>query len=196
MNYELNKGEDVAGGLLYALVAPAFAAYGYVAVVASDFNLVALLDKVAVGVDACIDDGFVTAGASRFDFVDSVGNLEKTARTFEKVRLEVGTQPVAYHIGTEIIDHARELVDLLRGKELSFVDEKPVDHRHCFLKHVVGKLVEVGVVVYPRAFTLDADARLDYVVSVAGIDYGFHAKVAHVAFLEIICCGKEQSRLG
>ena len=72
----LDEWEGVAGGLLDAFVAPAFTADGDVTVVATDFNLVAFFDEVAVGVDTCIDDSFATAGASGFNFVDGVGDFE------------------------------------------------------------------------------------------------------------------------
>ncbi len=42
------KGQGSALRLLDAFVAPAFAANGNVAVVASDFNLIAFFDKIAV----------------------------------------------------------------------------------------------------------------------------------------------------
>lgn len=44
----VEKGEGVAGRLGDALVAPAFAADGYVAVVATDFHLCTLVYEVAV----------------------------------------------------------------------------------------------------------------------------------------------------
>ena len=57
----VEKGEGVAGRLGDALVAPAFAADGYVAVVATDFHLCTLVYEVAVGVDAGVDDSLVAA---------------------------------------------------------------------------------------------------------------------------------------
>ena len=42
------KGKNVAGRLLYALVAPAFTTYGYIAVVTAYLNLCSFLHEVSV----------------------------------------------------------------------------------------------------------------------------------------------------
>ena len=94
----LNEWESVARRLLDAFVAPAFAAYGNIAIVATDFNLVTLFNEITVGVDTCVYDCFVPASTSRFDFVDSVGYFKQTSRAFEMVGLEVGAQSVAYYV--------------------------------------------------------------------------------------------------
>lgn len=186
----LDERESVARGLLDAFVAPAFTANGYVAVVAADFDLVAFFYEVAVGVDASVDDSFTAAGASGFYFVDGVGDFEESPGAFEEVGFEVGAKAVAYDVGAEVVDDARELVDLFGGKELCFVDKEPIDNRHGFFEQVVGKGVEIGVVVDPFAFTLYADTGFDDVVFVAGVDDGFHADVLHVSFFEVVGSGK------
>jgi hypothetical protein len=50
--------------LLDAFVAPTFAAYCDITVVTANLDLSALLDEVAVSVNAGIDDSFVSAVAS------------------------------------------------------------------------------------------------------------------------------------
>ncbi len=60
------EGEDIALGLLYGAVAPAFAAYGDVALVAPYLHLLPFGYDVAVGVDAGVDNGLVAARAGPY----------------------------------------------------------------------------------------------------------------------------------
>jgi hypothetical protein len=62
--------------LLNAIVAPAFAADGDVAVVTANFHLLTFVDEVAVAVNACVDDCLSATRACAFDFVNCVGNLK------------------------------------------------------------------------------------------------------------------------
>ena len=62
--------EGMTYGLFDALVAPAFSAHGDIAVVAAYFELIAFGDKVAVGIDAGVDDGFASAGAGALYLID------------------------------------------------------------------------------------------------------------------------------
>ncbi len=69
----------------------------------------------------------MTAIAGGLYLVDSVCYLEQAARTFKQMALEVCSQSIAYHIAAKVVNNARQLVDLCRGKELSLVDKEPVN---------------------------------------------------------------------
>ena len=177
----------MAGDLFDSAVAPAVSADGYVAIVASDFDLFAFGDYFAMGVDAGVDDCLAAAVAGRLDFVDCVGDLKETARAFEEVGLEVGAQTVAHDVDREFVDGAGELVDLGGGQELSFIDEDPFRFRIVVRDHYIAEEEkEVGVRIYPGTFAFDADSRADDVLCVAGVDDGLHAEIAHSSFLEVI----------
>lgn len=144
--------------LLDAFVAPALAAHRYVTVVASDFHLGPIFNKVAVGVYSCVDDGFLPAVTCGLYLINGIGKLEQAPRALEEVAFEICAQTVAYHVATVIIYYTRELVNLFALKELGLVDKKPVNHRHLGLKHFLGEHVKVSIRQNPPAFTLDADA--------------------------------------
>lgn len=99
--------ESVAVGALDALVAPAFATNGYIAVIAADFDLSTLSNYVAMRIYSRIYYCFPSACTRRFNLVDCIGDFKKTARALEQMCLEVGTQAVAYYIAAIFIDHTR-----------------------------------------------------------------------------------------
>ena len=171
------------------------AAQRHIFVVATDFHLVAVGDDIAVGVDARIDNGLAAASASGLNLVDSVGNLEEAFAPLEEVRLEVGAQAVAHHIGAVVIDNSCQLIHLGSREELRLVDENPVLHHERLLKEPFRQFVEVGVAVDPFARALDADARLNHVFLLAVVDNRFHAEIFHAAFFEIVCCSEQQCGL-
>ena len=137
----------------------------------------------------------MSAIACRFDFIDGIGYFKEAARPFEQMRLKVCAKPVAYHIAAQIVDDARQLVDLRLGKELCLVDEIPVDKASFLTVKVSGKLLEVRGVVNPPALTLDANARAYHVCLLTSIYHRFEAHVVHVALFKVICRRKQQSRL-
>ncbi len=193
---ELLEREHGAVGLFYALVAPAFAAYGHVSLVAAYLHLLSLFDEVAVAVYAGIDYGLASARACGFYLVDCVGYLEEASGAFEEVALEVGAQTVAYHVAAEVVHHSGQLIYLVGCEELGLVHEKPVYHGHVLLEELLGHFIEVGVVVYPAAFTLNAYARAYDVGSLACVHDRFQTYVAHVALFKVVGGGEENGGLG
>ena len=77
--------------MLDAFVAPAFAAYGDISVIATDFHLFSFRDYLAMGIDTGIDYCLAATGTGRLDLIDAVGNLEQPSGTLEKVGLEICT---------------------------------------------------------------------------------------------------------
>lgn len=190
------KRESVAVSTLNALIAPAFAADGDIAVVAADFYLSTLGNYVAMRIDSRIYYSLPAAGASRFNLVDCIGNFKQTARAFEEMRLEVGAQTVANYIAAIFVDHTRELVDLLGCKELSLVDQNPLRQIKRLLKYIFDNGEEISVMVYPAALTLYAYAAAYHILVVTGIDNWFEAEIRHVSLFKIVGCSKKQSGLG
>lgn len=97
---------------LDALVAPALAAYGYVAVIASDLYLFTFGNYLTITVDSGIDYRLATTVARRFHFLDGIGYLKEATRTLEQARLEIGAQSVAYYVAAIVVDNACELINL------------------------------------------------------------------------------------
>ena len=58
---------------------PAVAAYGYVSVIASNLHLISFVHYISFGVNTGVYDGFASASAGRFYFVDGVGYLKQAA---------------------------------------------------------------------------------------------------------------------
>ena len=73
----VGREEGEAGGLGDFFVAPAFAADCCVPVVATNLNLCAVFDKVAVCIKTGIHDGLVPTRAGGFNLVDGVGYLKQ-----------------------------------------------------------------------------------------------------------------------
>ena len=73
----------MACGLFDTVVAPALAAYRYVSVVTSDFELLAFCHEVAVGVYARVYYCLASAGACALYHVDRVGDFKQASRAFE-----------------------------------------------------------------------------------------------------------------
>ena len=190
---EVGEGEEVTFHALYLAASPAFAAAGDVAFVAADFHLLPFGQDFAVGIDAGIDDGFSSAGACGFHFIDSVGHFKEAAGTLEEVSLKVGAQAVADDVDAEVVDDSGELVDLRSGEELGLIDENPA-------RGVVGRepdevanhYIEVGVGLNPGAFALDTDSAADDVAVIAGVDDRFHAEILQTSFLEVIGGSEQQ----
>ena len=74
------------------------------------------------------------------------------------MRLEVCPQTVANHIAAKIINHPRKLFDLSLGQKLGLVDQKLFDHLSGLSIDILHKIVEIGVMIDPPAFSLDAYA--------------------------------------
>lgn len=108
---------------------------------------------------------------------------------------EVGAQAVADHVDAEFVDDAGELVDLVGGEELGFIDEDPF-RAVGVGSHAEDHLVEVGVGIDPGAFAFDAYAAADHVFIVAGVDHRLHAPVGYLAFLEVIGSCEEKGCFG
>lgn len=138
----------------------------------------------------------MSAVAGRFYFVDSVGDFKKASGSFEQVGLEIGAQAVADDIRTEVVDYARELIDLGFGEKLRFVNKKPVDQTFFLFIKVTYEFVEVCRLVDPVAFPFDSYARTDHAGIFAGVDYGFEAHVVHVALFEVVSRGKQKGCFG
>lgn len=98
--------ESIATAALYAFVAPAFAAYAHVALIAAYLYLRPFRYYLPARIETCVDNGFSSARAGAFYLIDRIGNLEKTPRTLKKLRPEIGAQSIAYHVATEIIYHS------------------------------------------------------------------------------------------
>lgn len=146
-----------------ALVAPAFATYGDISVIASDLHLFSLSDDLSVAVDSGVDDSLSAAIACRLHFIDRVGDLKQPPRALEEMSLEVGAQSVAYHIAGIVVHNPCKLIYLIRCQELRLIYENPFRHVKCLLKSIVHHIIEIGIRIYPLAFPLDTDAGTDYV---------------------------------
>ncbi len=155
-----------------------------------------LVDEISVGIYSRIDNRLVPTGASRFYFINRIGDFKQPARTLEQMSLKIGTQSVTNHIASEIIHNTRKLVHLRGCEELRLVHKKPFHHRSDMLEIAPGKFIKVGIRIDPLAFPLDAYTRAYNILLVAGIDHRLHAQVTHPAFLEIISRCKKQCRLG
>ena len=183
------EGQRMARGLLDALVAPAFAAYCDIAIVAADLYHLSFGDDLAQRVHPRIDDSLTFAGAGRFNLVDRVGYLQKALRPLEEMGSEVGAESVAHHVAAIVIDDAGELIYLTAREELSLVDENPVFHHEGFLESGLGKLIEVGIGINPEATSLNAYSGADHIVAFAIVDDRFHAQVFHATFLKVVGSG-------
>lgn len=167
------KREYRTSRLLYPLVAPTFAAYCNIAVVATDFNLRTFFNYIAGRVDAGVHYSFVSAIAGRFYLVYGVGDFEKTTRAFKEICLEVGTQTVADYIAPQIVNYTRQLIHLGCREELSLIDKIPVDQPVFFAVDSARHIVEIGVVVNPSALPFYPYARTYYITLFARVHNGF-----------------------
>ena len=79
------KFDGVTVSALDAAIAPATAAQCYILVITTNFHLIAIGYYIACAIDTRVDDGFAATGAGGFDFLDGVGQLKQTARTFKHV---------------------------------------------------------------------------------------------------------------
>ena len=112
------------------------------------------------------------------------------------MRAEVGAKAIAYHIDAIFIHHLGQLVHLLRGKELSLIDQYPFRTVGIVGGNSAHHLKEICVGINPGALALYANATADYIFIVAGVDHRLHAAVGYLALLEIICGGEKQGGLG
>ena len=92
-----------------------------VTLVAADLDLLALALRAAVGADADHHRGLAPAVADRLELGQLVREREQARAALEQLAAEVGPEAVAEHGNREAIDDHGEIIHLLAGQELRFV---------------------------------------------------------------------------
>ena len=140
-------------------ILPAAPAHTFVFVVATDLDLVALGDHLAV-LQAGVDDGLFAAAANGFDLGDAVRDLKQPLGALEKLGEEIRPQTEAQHRGVAVFGNIFHLIHLGGGEELALVADDDVDVVLGVQRHKAG--VDILVAAHHVRHGGKADAALDH----------------------------------
>ena len=170
------------------IVLIAFMAHGDITVVAAQEDLIALGDDIAVGADAGVRGRLAAAVADGFDLGNGVGQLKQSPAAGEELRLEIRPQAEAQNGQVLAVDKLPQLIDLLPGQELTFIDN---DHVRPAVRGVL--FAQVALRADRLALRRQADARTQREFSVAPVGGRLDEPDAHPA-LFVIIFGNERRR--
>ena len=154
------------------------AAQADILVVGTQHHLCALLYHMAVFVETGVKGRFFAAPADSFDLLQLVRQHQQVVAAREQVALEVGAETVTDDGDAAVIDEVDEVIDLIFCQKLGFVDDNTgIGLQFCF-RHF-AHLIEVDAGVF------QADAGIDHVVAVAGVQTGFYQQRLLAALLVV-----------
>ena len=167
------------------------AAHCDVAVIAANLNLCAFFHAAAIGADAKVHGRFATAVTNRFQFDQAIRQGEQGSAAGKKLGLEICPEAVAKHGDVELISDLSDLLDLVAGEKLSFIDQDAGDGGRFGAssgRGVFGGDVRKNIIfgLERNRLRFESDPRFYATESGAGIDGRYEQKRAHPALMVIV----------